>query len=445
MCEALAGIDDLGEAVAAARAAADLLARLLTGAGGAGAPAGAGAQTLDCLAGLMGVKNTVDAAVGELVCEAEASGAAGEACGIDLGSWLVLRTRLTRRQASRLVLAARRAARFPLLRAAALAGAANHHQVDGAAGALADLPPELPRPALERAEALMVEFAGTLCSDELAKAGGEVLERVAPEAAQRAEEDRAARQLARAERKRFFQVRANHDGTASVAGLLTAAEGELVRSVVDKAAERARREQAGAPGGAAPSRAQARADALVELARHAQGCPRAGGAGGSGARLVVTVGAADLGGGGAGARVAATGERLDATTAAVLACDSDAARVLLGAKGEILDVGRTTRIVPKGIRTALEARDKGCCFPGCDRPVEVCHAHHVKPWTRGGPTCLSNLCLLCPRHHRLVEPPRDGPPAWRPRLRDDGLWEFIPPPWYDPEQRPLLHHRHRTR
>ncbi|MDR1189287.1 MAG: HNH endonuclease, partial [Bifidobacteriaceae bacterium] len=76
-------------------------------------------------------------------------------------------------------------------------------------------------------------------------------------------------------------------------------------------------------------------------------------------------------------------------------------------------------------------------------PPEVCECHHVVPWKQGGDTKLSNLCLLCPAHHRLVEPPKGRDPDWVLGLREDGLWEFRPPAWYDPERTPLMHHRHR--
>ncbi|MDR0627177.1 MAG: HNH endonuclease [Bifidobacteriaceae bacterium] len=88
------------------------------------------------------------------------------------------------------------------------------------------------------------------------------------------------------------------------------------------------------------------------------------------------------------------------------------------------------------------ARDGGCCFPGCDRPPQVCQAHHVKPWQQGGPTALDNLCSLCPSHHRLIEPPRDGDPPWKLTLNDTGHWQFTPPPWLDPNQQPITNHRH---
>ena len=50
------------------------------------------------------------------------------------------------------------------------------------------------------------------------------------------------------------------------------------------------------------------------------------------------------------------------------ACDAGAYRVVLGADGEVLDVGRQTNRWPAAIRRAITIRDRGCVFPGCDRP-----------------------------------------------------------------------------
>jgi hypothetical protein len=33
-------------------------------------------------------------------------------------------------------------------------------------------------------------------------------------------------------------------------------------------------------------------------------------------------------------------------------------------------------------------RDGGCVFPGCDRPLAWCDAHHLWHWVDGGPTDL---------------------------------------------------------
>ena len=71
-----------------------------------------------------------------------------------------------------------------------------------------------------------------------------------------------------------------------------------------------------------------------------------------------------------------------------------------GASGQVLSVGRKTRTVPPHIRRALEERDRGCRFPGC--ASRFTEAHHVRHWADGGETRLSNLLLLCRRHHRAV-------------------------------------------
>lgn len=68
--------------------------------------------------------------------------------------------------------------------------------------------------------------------------------------------------------------------------------------------------------------------------------------------------------------------------------------------GRIVGVGRRTRTVSPSLRRALEARDRGCRFPGCG--LRFTDAHHVRHWADGGETNLSNLVLLCRRHHRAV-------------------------------------------
>ena len=85
-----------------------------------------------------------------------------------------------------------------------------------------------------------------------------------------------------------------------------------------------------------------------------------------------------------------------------ISCDSSVTRIVMSPAGQPLDVGRSTRTVPSGLRTALERRDGGCRAPGCARRLSHCDAHHIEHWSRGGPTSLSNLILLCRHHHRLL-------------------------------------------
>ncbi len=64
--------------------------------------------------------------------------------------------------------------------------------------------------------------------------------------------------------------------------------------------------------------------------------------------------------------------------------------MVLGSDSMPLDVGRQQRLATAALRDALTQRDKGCAFPGCNRPPRYCHAHHIVPWLDGGETKLSN-------------------------------------------------------
>ena len=68
--------------------------------------------------------------------------------------------------------------------------------------------------------------------------------------------------------------------------------------------------------------------------------------------------------------------------------------------GRVVEIGARTRTIPPAIRRALHHRDRGCRFPGLW--VALGEGHHVRHWADGGPTTLSNLALLCRRHHRAV-------------------------------------------
>jgi hypothetical protein len=70
------------------------------------------------------------------------------------------------------------------------------------------------------------------------------------------------------------------------------------------------------------------------------------------------------------------------------------------AEGRVVEVGARTRTIPPSLRRALHHRDRGCRFPGCG--VRFGQGHHLRHWAHGGPTTLSNLALLCRRHHRAV-------------------------------------------
>ncbi|UWX96594.1 HNH endonuclease [Arthrobacter zhaoxinii] len=114
-----------------------------------------------------------------------------------------------------------------------------------------------------------------------------------------------------------------------------------------------------------------------------------------------------------------------------LACDADLIPVVLGTQGQVLDLGRAARLFPPHLRKALQARDRGCTFPGCTIPGPWTEAHHATFWERGGGTDLGNGMLLCSFHHHLIHQEK-----WRAYMRAGVPW-FVPPPYVDPDRRPL--------
>ncbi|HTY48397.1 MAG TPA: DUF222 domain-containing protein, partial [Steroidobacteraceae bacterium] len=115
------------------------------------------------------------------------------------------------------------------------------------------------------------------------------------------------------------------------------------------------------------------------------------------------------------------GPAIAAETARRLACDASLVTLQEDENGEPLDVGRKTRIIPPALRRALQARDRGCRFPGCPHTRYV-DAHHIQHWAQGGATKLSNLVQLCRFHHRQVHEGRVII-----RHLDDGALRFLRP------------------
>jgi Domain of unknown function (DUF222)/HNH endonuclease len=187
------------------------------------------------------------------------------------------------------------------------------------------------------------------------------------------------------------------------------------------------------------STAQRRADALTELARRALEGGSLPHSGGVRPQVTVTVELASLlGQAGVPGGEGGWALPLPAEAARRLACDAAVTRAVVardrggterdpgdpgdpgglagrlraaaallppalgGAPAWPLDLGRTARVVSAAQRNALALRDGGCAFPGCDRPLAWCEAHHLRHWLAGGPTDLANLVLLCRTHHRAV-------------------------------------------
>jgi uncharacterized protein DUF222 len=71
------------------------------------------------------------------------------------------------------------------------------------------------------------------------------------------------------------------------------------------------------------------------------------------------------------------GGPISAAHARMLACDAMIIPAVLGSASQVLDMGTAVRLFPNAIRRAITLRDRGCVFPGCDRPASWCDCHRV--------------------------------------------------------------------
>ncbi len=102
------------------------------------------------------------------------------------------------------------------------------------------------------------------------------------------------------------------------------------------------------------------------------------------------------------ARNDVTGEHIDVAHASAKLCDCIIHTILRDAANNPLSFGRATYTVPRPLFKQIAARDGGCRFPGCNRPVKFTEAHHMHWWERHGTTDYDNLALMCSRHHHLI-------------------------------------------
>ena len=249
-----------------------------------------------------------------------------------------------------------------------------------------------------------------------------------------------AREAARQHAGRALHVHQDEDGTVVLRGRLTPEVGALLLRALDAAREtlyqRRRANEAVLPvtdrALETPTRPQQQADALALLAEAALHHELDPGAPGERYQVVVHVDAAVLADPGKpGQSVLEEGSRVPAGTSRRLACDASRVVMRHDEDGRVVEIGARTRTIPPALRRALQHRDRSCRFPGCH--VRVGEGHHVRHWAQGGPTTLSNLALLCRRHHRAVheegyqvERLPDG--ALRFRRPDGRPLPEVPPP-----------------
>ncbi|MEU4245240.1 DUF222 domain-containing protein [Actinoplanes sp. NPDC026619] len=441
------------------------------------------ADLLECLASAWTCAQQLSAITAHLIRAAETRGLPQQDAASSTAVWLRHRLRAGIGEAQRLTQLAAALDRSPALDSAILEGAISAEQATTIATAVADLPDEVGLETTARAESALISFASRFEPIALARLGTRILAHVDPDAADRHGADLLRRREERAHRARGFTLSPFGDGRVRLSGWLDTAAAATVTAALDPLCHPSR--DAAVDSGLARTPTQRRADALVDVCARALRTGALPTAGGESAQVVVTIpldqlqtapvsadsvpadsvpaesgaaaatvrhstppgsarnatshsGRRSKRHGGAHGRLD-NGVLISPADARLLACDAQIIPAVLGTDGQVLDIGRARRLFNGPIRRALNLRDRGCTFPGCDRPATWCEAHHIRSWAAGGPTALSNACLLCRHHHRVIHRTE-----WEVRLGSDGFPEFIPPATVDPECRPqrnLYHQR----
>jgi 5-methylcytosine-specific restriction endonuclease McrA len=249
-----------------------------------------------------------------------------------------------------------------------------------------------------------------------------------------------ARETALRHAGRALHVSQDEDGMVVLRGRLEPEVGALLIQAL-AAAREALYQRARVPDGAGehgnisaemPSLAQRQADALALLAETALHHGLDPGTPGERYQVVVHVDAPVLADPEqSGQSVLEDGARVSAETSQRLACDASRVVMRHDEEGRVVEIGARTRTIPPALRRALHHRDRGCRFPGCG--VRFGQGHHLRHWAHGGPTTLSNLALLCRRHHRAVheegyQVARGPDGALRFRRPDGRPLPEVPPP-----------------
>jgi len=316
-------------------------------------------------------------------------------------AWLAHRCELSRSSAAVMVRTARRLGSMPGTDAALSGGELSLAKATLLASAAHRS--ERTREVFARHEAVLVEHARRLTVDQTAQMLQHWLLRADPD-------------LGRGQREGdSLHVSSTFAGATALNGLWTSDDGEVIRAAIEAEHERLWRAEK-ASGGPMRTPAQRRAAALAEVVRRAVGAERGR------PTIAVTIGLDDLSSRCGPGTVDATGQAISAEAVRRLACDARIIPVVLAGAGVPIDVGRASRTITAVQRRALTIRDRGCVFPGCDRPPGWCDGHHIVHWPAGGPTDMANLVFLCEHHHTLMH---EG--GWSMARAPDGSLSFTRP------------------
>ncbi len=240
--------------------------------------------------------------------------------------------------------------------------------------------------------------------------------------------------------KRFLRLTPLSDGMTRVFGMLDPESAALVSDAIDCVVSPRRGgprfidpdEVARADAIIADERTieQHTLDALVDMVRIA-GAADTGtvfGVRKPGVRVIVD--ARDLERGTGVARLEGQTAAVSVQTAERVACATGYLPVIVQRRG-VLDVGVAQRFFTEKQRIAFAVTWGGCAVEGCSRPPAETEAHHLDPWSTGGPTDIDNGILLCKHHHLLLHNNAwtiHRPDPQTPGARNQGGgWMLVPP------------------
>jgi len=335
--------------------------------------------------GLADLRERVEAELVRAVAQWDAERAWEADGALHPASWLANRTPMTRAAASQLVRCARLVREHDATAEALAAGTVTAAHVATIATVTRNR-----EDLYAEGEQEVLSVAGTLTPEQFTRAARHWRSLA---------DDAAASQDAYAvHERRFFHLSKTLFDTVRVDGELDLESGEILRSAMAAALDETRGELAAdtRTGG------QRNADALVQLASAYLARGEDVGRPAIAATVIVDLDhlLGQLRSEGADLRCELSHlGPIARETALRLTCDATVIRAIMRGRSEFLDLGRSTRTPTLAQRRALIVRDGGCGFPGCDRPPNWCDAHHLRHWTKGGPTDLCNLVLLCRRHH----------------------------------------------
>lgn len=372
------------------------------------------------VAAVQAMRREADALHLALVAAADRTDAHRATDAASLTALVATESGVTRREAAREIRLANRIEAAPRVREALAEPGMSTTKAAIVTDALDTLPTGLTVEQRDLVEADMVAAARVMTADQLRRKARRAIEVVDVERADRIENDQLTRDESAQRQQREFWIGRPDEATGLVpfGGKTDALTADMLRAVVESKTS----PRASAPEDARLKPQEKAGDAFAEIVRH---LPRDGygNHGGVAATLVVTVDEQTLRGQTDRAGVTEHGTPVSAGQLRQLACNASILLVVMNGQSQVLDEGRAKRHHTAAQRIALAQRDQGCAFPDCDRPPGWTEAHHVIPWSHGGPTDLTSGVLLCSHHHHRVHDAHiairfghDGTPEFR--LRD---------------------------